>query len=156
MSLVVAWIALGVSVVSAGAAIWSVRQTWLYHPKPAWVHSFNLWNKGQDGERRPQLVFRLTNHGKSAASDVHFRVSSPRMGWFDVSSAGRSLPPDKAAELGISLVTGDLATVFDSETALNLPAVGEEVPGTYRVRVSWRQSPKPEKLRSRTFEYRVK
>lgn len=146
------WIALGVSAASAIAAIWSVTQTWRYHPRPVWVHSFVETDLGSNEmEPRPAVHFRLENKGRGTATDLVYVVDSPGRLPITVENVATSLDHGKSERFTISLVTGDLSSTFNKETMEYVTAVGPRMRGAYRVRVQWRQSPNEAKVREKSF-----
>jgi hypothetical protein len=144
LPLVLSIAAIVVAVVSAGAAVWSVRQTAQYHPKPLIVGQMKL-GRTNGYKNLAEVLFEVSNRGNGDAHD--FRV-------YQVTSRSRSETHSEARlKPGGSWDTRwfltDQTTVTDHLEIVS--GAGVQDPRLMWVVVEWRQAPNMRRIRRSEF-----
>lgn len=144
---VLALVAIVVSVPSAIASVWAVRQTAKYHPKPLIVGSLTLERTEHE---QSSVSFKLYNRGNATAHDLtawirhkdakqkhaHYDEFAPSDGFVD-----EFLLPD---QLGVDDLFREHPPVLE--------VFGMDSVRDMYFSVTWRQAPNMEKLREREFK----
>jgi hypothetical protein len=157
------WIAIGSVVIAGGSlvvAIAALRQTRKYFPRPHWIEPTWTFMPHQTSDSEPMgpgLMLTLGQMGPGDAAMVRGYVKTPhRSGeWRDHDTVPRYIEKGKTLTVLLSPVTGEGPltghTQYMEETYIY--PLGDAVPGTYRVRLEWRQHDDPDKVKRQSFKY---
>ena len=151
------WAALSV-VVAVLIAIWEVlrevsdraRFTW---SEPRWREDV----RESKGVLTPVLNVSWSARGTDIAQGVQYEIRVPGQPW-RVQGTSKTFEPTKSKSWTVDLITGAIsnAFIYTLHTGPVTDRTSEAVPGKYSVRLTWFNSTRPNRKRTKVFSYVVK